>query len=357
LKKTRVLVVDDSVVFRSQIRAALESVDWIEVVGVAANGRIALEKMTTTEVDLISLDLEMPELDGIGTLKEIRRLGLKCKTIVFSSVSKRGAQITLDALELGAADFVPKPGPELHDTRDTVSSVDLLRNLLLPKIENLFRLKTVVEARPIDKYTFQWKGFMPKAIVIGCSTGGPTALEKIFSKLKGPFRCPVLIVQHMPPIFTASLASRIEKICGVAAAEGKNGEVLENKIYMAPGNYHMQVVKQLGELRIQLNQQEQENSVRPAVDQLFRTASAVFQGSCLGIVLTGMGKDGLLGCQQLRSQGNPIIIQNKESCVVFGMPGAVYEASAFDSIQDLDQIAMTLDGFLRAPGIENRNAV
>ncbi len=345
MKKVKVLIVDDSVVFRSQIRAALEAVDWIEVVGVAANGRIALDKIKQQNVDLLILDLEMPEMNGIQTLQELKNQTIQLKTIVFSSVSNRGAQITLDALSLGASDFVPKPdGSGINHSGDPAQ---LLRELLLPKIEPLFKDLAVIGSGAKQISNFNWNQFSPKAIVIGCSTGGPTALETIFSKLKGPFLLPVLIVQHMPPVFTASLVARLSKICGVPGAEAVDGEmVLANKLYMAPGDFHMQVVMATDGLRVRLNQGPQECSVRPAVDQLFRSAAQVYRKECLGIVLTGMGKDGLVGGQLLRQQGNPIVIQERKSCVVFGMPGALYDASAYDDIQDLNSISDRLGYYL-----------
>lgn len=357
MDKIRVLVVDDSVVFRSQIRSCLESSARIEVIGVAANGKIALEKMRNSHVDLVTLDLEMPEMNGIETLQELRRLGLKSKVIVFSSASQRGARATLDALELGAVDFVQKPNGENEKSAESISSVDLLKNLLIPRIESLFFDSSLSQVSTEKTSSFQWKNFTPEAIVIGCSTGGPTALETIFSALKGPFRCPIFIAQHMPPIFTASLAGRLGKLCGVEAAEGVHDEVImENRIYVAPGNFHMQIVMKSGQLRISLNQQEQENSVRPAVDQLFRSAAEVYSKSCLGYVLTGMGQDGLKGAQALRERGNPVVIQNRESCVVFGMPGALFQASAYDSIQNLEQITESFRGYAQLDPLLRRGA-
>lgn len=350
MKKIRILIVDDSVVFRSQIRSALEAIDRFQVMGVAANGRIAIEKMKNIEVDLITLDLEMPVLNGIETLREIRRLGIKTKVIVFSSTSKRGSQNTLEALELGAVDFVAKPGGEAREaSAESFSSVDLLQSLLVGKIEELFPKSLISEMKSsFLKSEFHWQKFEPKAILIGSSTGGPTALETIFGQLQGPFRCPILIVQHMPPIFTASLAQRISRLCGVPAEEGKDGElVTENKIYIAPGGFHMKIEKKGGLLSLQINQEPPENSVRPAVDPLFRSAAEIFNENCLGVILTGMGQDGLKGCQRLRDQGNPVIIQNRESCVVFGMPGAVFQAAAYDGIQNLEQITETLRSYVQ----------
>jgi two-component system, chemotaxis family, protein-glutamate methylesterase/glutaminase len=352
MNTVKVLIVDDSVVFRSQIRAALDATSWIQVVGASANGRLALEKLKSNPVDLIILDLEMPEMNGIETLKELKILGLKTKVIVFSAISKRGAQITLEALDLGATDFVTKPDGTLN-SGNSIGASDTLRNLLLPKIEGLFQTQMVAAKSEKRKLVRPLANLKPNAILIGSSTGGPTALEKIFSGLKGPFACPVLIVQHMPPVFTASLAQRISKLCGVPAGEGVDGEKVENnRIYIAPGNFHMQVIEKDGAPHISLNQQEQECSVRPAVDQLFRTAAKTYPLNCVAFVLTGMGKDGFEGALKLRESGNPIIIQNKESCVVFGMPGALFEASAYDDIQDLEEITATLKGFLQVSQVK-----
>lgn len=350
LSKIKVLIVDDSVVFRTQIRSALESTEGVEVLGVAANGKIALEKMKVSIPDLMILDLEMPELNGIETLKEMKSLGLRTKVIVFSAVSQKGAQNTLDALNLGAVDFIPKPNGENNNT---------IQDLLIPKIQSLFELlpKESGHTSPLKLGSYNWRSFKPEAILIGSSTGGPNALEKIFSQLQGPFQCPVFITQHMPPVFTASLATRISKLCHVPAEEGKDGEVVTpNKIYIAPGNFHMQLQKKLGLIRISLNQQDPENSVRPAVDQMFRSAASIYSGTCLGLVLTGMGKDGLSGVQNLKQSNNPIVIQDKESCIVFGMPGAIFEAGLYDSIQNIEGITAILRQYLCQPNIEQKIA-
>lgn len=358
MSKVRVLVVDDSVVFRTQIQAALKREAWIEVLGAASNGRIALEKIKALKPDLITLDLEMPELNGVETLREMKRTNLVAKTIVFSALSKRGAQITLDALEAGALDFVTKPDGESAGNPNQ-NPADLLHALLVPKIKDLFPIaKSECPPVPDSGKRLDLKTWTPSAVVIGSSTGGPTALEKIFAAVPGPFCCPVLIAQHMPPIFTASLAQRLGKICGVPAAEAIHGEdVVPNRIYVAPGNYHMQVLVVGQGMKIQLNQQEPEHSVRPAVDQLFRSAAAAFHKKCLGIILTGMGRDGALGCEQLRAAQNRVVIQSRESCVVFGMPGAVFEAQAYDEIQDLEQIAATLRACLHEKQQPQRTAI
>jgi two-component system chemotaxis response regulator CheB len=359
MSRVKILIVDDSVVFRSQIRAALDSVAWAEVVAVAANGRVALEMLAQYQPDAMILDIEMPELNGLETLREMKKRGLSTKTIVFSSVSLTGARGALEALELGAIDFVAKPGQDGSSLAG--ARLQALRETLVAKIAQLFtdrvgEPRALGSSRPIGdaNSTFDWLKFRPQSVVIGSSTGGPTALEKIFSQLRGPTRCPIFIVQHMPPIFTASLAERLERLCGIPAAEPVDGEVVKtNRIYMAPGNFHMRIESKGLETVVRINQEEPENSVRPAVDQLFRSAAELFRADCLGIVLTGMGRDGLSGAKMLREKANPMIIQSKESCVVFGMPGALYENGEFDAIQNLDEVAETLR-FYCAPQNERR---
>jgi two-component system chemotaxis response regulator CheB len=351
VEKIRVLVIDDSVVFRSQIKAALELLPWIEVVGVAANGKIGLDKIRSMKVDLVTLDLEMPEMDGLTMLREMKKQQLAAKILVFSAVTPAGASQTFEALDSGAIDFIAKPGP--HAASDpNLSAAQNLQKLLLPKLEALFKAPGKLDPLPIpapaqSKKPFAWSNFHPRALLIGCSTGGPNALEKIFNGLQGPFQIPVFIIQHMPPVFTASLAGRIEKLTGVRAREAVHNEIVQNSaIYVAPGNFHMQLSSAGTDLVIKLNQEEQENSVRPAVDQTFRSAAKIYQGDCLSFILTGMGKDGLDGARSLRSARNPVIIQSRESCVVFGMPGALFEHNEFDDIQDLEQIQSTIAKYL-----------
>ena len=351
MKKVKVLIVDDSVVFRSQIRQALEEIDWIEVVGVASQGRIALDKLKMSQTDLLILDLEMPEMNGIETLKELKKQTAPPKVIVFSSVSVSGAETTLEALSLGATDFVTKPKSFETDlnssTQEKKSPKKILQDLLIPKIENFFMHNQPTFEHPRKEKKFEWKNFIAKAVVIGCSTGGPTVLESLFTNFKGPLPFPIFIVQHMPPIFTASLAERLQKISGIRTKEAQNNEVIEiNTIYVAPGNFHMQIVEVNGQRKIVLNQNEQENSVRPAVDPLFRTAAQIYKSNCMGIILTGMGKDGLAGTKALRRAGNPVLIQSKETCVVFGMPGALYDESEYDEMSSPEGIKKILQSLL-----------
>jgi two-component system chemotaxis response regulator CheB len=356
VEKLRVLIADDSVVYRSQIRAALGRFDNVEVVGVASNGRIACDMLSQMKVDLLILDLEMPEMNGLETLLEMAKRDLfHTKVLLFSSFSKRGAEITLEALRLGASDFIAKPGPLSDASQTNLSPAEKIYELLEPKIRNFrpttatipapFNLTDSIPLTPTKKAGLET--ISPRLIVIGSSTGGPQLLESIFSGLHGPLSCPILIVQHMPPLFTAALAERLQKVSGIPAREARDFDKLENQIYVAPGDFHLVVTRSAGSVLIRTNQEPPENFVRPAVDPLFRSAAKVFGPACLGIVLTGMGSDGTLGAEAIRSVGGGVIIQNKESCAVFGMPGAIFQAGHFDVIATPDEIITLLQNKTR----------
>lgn len=354
----KVLIVDDSVVFRSTISTALANIAEIEVVGTAANGKVALQKLDQIEIDLITLDMEMPDMNGIDTLKALRAKGSKVKVIVFSSQTTRGAEKALEALREGADDVVAKPE---GDNFNFESAAQAVRSALLPKIiqfkdSRLTSLKNNINiseiARPTaadyairEKVAIKSPNLkqnlnlvLPQAIVIACSTGGPSALEKIFANFRGPIRIPILITQHMPPVFTEILARRIQELTQIPTSEGKNGELIQKgHIYIAPGDFHMEVVSETGgQARILLHQQPLRNSVRPAADFMFESASKVYRRGLMGFVLTGMGEDGAAGAKVIRSEQGAIAIQNKESCVVFGMPGAVFDMDEYDAICDLE---------------------
>lgn len=352
----RVLVVDDSVVFRSQIKSALEGVPNVEVVGVANNGKIALQKLQQSSVDLVTLDMEMPEMDGLEAIKEIRKAKFPVKIIVFSAHTTRGSAAALEALAAGAQDFVAKPSGEDVSFEN---AADKIKNELVPKIlqfvpaggsagrdsetglQKLGGSKSASSQRSFirkDLDTFQ-----PSVIVIGASTGGPPALEKALAGLTRPVRVPIVIAQHMPPVFTASLASRLQQLTGVPAAEAIDGEELRpDRIYVAPGNYHLSIAKRGAVAILKLDQGPQRNSVRPAVDVLFESAAEVFAHKVMGVVLTGMGEDGMLGSIAIKEKAGGVMIQDQMSCVVFGMPGAVFNCGAFDKIDSLAEISRYL---------------
>ena len=356
----KVLIVDDSLVFRSQIKVALEGEPDLEIVGVASNGKIALDKMKQTPVDLVTLDLEMPVLSGIETLKEMKAQGINARVIVFSSISTQGSKVTLEALSSGAHDFVTKPS---GDGVNINNAAEKIREQLLPKVRQFIGRGPVAKAPPVasdqpavdlvpkvTKREFPKKNlatFRPSVVLIGSSTGGPPALETIFKGISGPTRCPILIAQHMPPVFTTSLARRIEEICGIPCAEPKNGEVIEaGKIYLAPGDFHFSVKKANDQVIAVLDQNPPVNYVRPAVDVLFESAARLYREGCAAFVLTGMGADGQKGCVTVKESGGGVMIQNEKSCVVYGMPAAVHEAGAFDREADLAAIEHQLKEFV-----------
>ncbi|MFZ4712468.1 MAG: chemotaxis-specific protein-glutamate methyltransferase CheB [Bacteriovoracaceae bacterium] len=350
----KILVVDDSVVFRTQISASLKDVKEVEVVGTAANGRIALQKLEQMNIDLITLDMEMPELNGIETIKAIKEKGLKTKIIVFSSQTPRGATAALEALRLGADDVVAKPS---NDVISFEHAQKMIREALIPSVlqfimnnpyHSLERVSQKESVQNEARNKINLKTFSPKAVVIASSTGGPNALENIFSKLKGPFRYPVFITQHMPPVFTKILADRLSDICGVVVKEAVDGEkALENTVYIAPGDFHMSLKLKSGVVYLSLDQTEQRNSVRPAADNLFETAADIYQDKLLGVVLTGMGEDGVVGATRIKKNKGAVLIQSKETCVVFGMPGAVFERNDYDEIMDLEKIGLYLKDVLK----------
>lgn len=330
---------DDSVLFRSQIQLAIKDSAEIEIVGSASNGRIAIDKMLTQEIDLCVLDCEMPVLDGIETLKEMKSRGIKTKAIMFSSQSKSGAEKALDAMKIYAYDFIPKPVPDSSH----LSPADKIREALLPKILSLFQTlesKPLVTPRPTMPAHFIWEVFKPEVLVIASSTGGPNALVDFFGHLKDPVPFPILITQHMPPVFTASLAQRIGSVCGKVSQEATHGEILKpNQIYMAPGDFHMKLGGTKLTPTILLDQSAQRNFVRPCADFLFESAAKIYSRHTLGLVFTGMGRDGADGAAAIKAAGGGVMIQNQESCVVFGMPGAVFEAGHFDHQGDPQELA------------------
>ncbi len=362
----KILVVDDSVVFRTQITTALSSVSGLEIAGTASNGRIAIQRLAQIPVDLITLDMEMPEMDGMETLKAVRATNRKVKIIVFSSQTLRGAEKALEALREGADDVIAKPS---GDSLNFESALEAVKTVLLPKVMQFndqrlvsFRdnvvLRPTADSIPVSRAISQSPSHyhrrpiqsqFPKVLVIASSTGGPTALETIFSKLRGPFKIPILIAQHMPPVFTQILAKRLGENTGVPAKEAVHNEpILSNNIYVAPGDFHLRIDIVNGHIVTKLSKDEQRNSVRPAADYLFETAAKVYGKNCLGLVLTGMGEDGCDGAIAIKESQGGVLIQNRESCTVFGMPGAVLESGAYDEIGDLAFIAEQLDVILKS---------
>jgi two-component system, chemotaxis family, protein-glutamate methylesterase/glutaminase len=343
-EKIRVMVVDDSTVMRRSICAALGSDPQIDATATAQNGKIALQKLALSQVDVITLDVEMPELNGIDTLKEIKRLYPKIPVIMVSSLTSKGATTTLDALQLGAADYITKPG----SVTSMEQSMELLKSELIPRVRELAGLRAIkpapkaapVQPKPTVKKVANLLPQRIEALAIGVSTGGPNALGKVIPNLPEGFNVPVFIVQHMPPVFTKSLADRLSRDSKIKVVEAEHGMIVQRGwAYIAPGDYHMVVVREGAQVLIHLNQNAKENSCRPAVDPLFRSIAQVYGAKTLACILTGMGNDGLKGAEVLSAAGAEIIAQDKASSVVWGMPGAVTDAGLADPILPLGEIA------------------
>ncbi len=344
-ERIRVLVVDDSVVIRRLVTHALEQDPWIEVVGVAGNGAIALQRIPQMNPDILTLDIEMPEMDGLETLRRIRKSHPQTRVIMFSTLTERGAAVTLEALTLGADDYVTKASNEGSLDR----SMARLREELVPKIKQFFRLPqprraasavTPVVPGAVPALRAASARTQPRVVAIGVSTGGPTALAAMLPGLPAAFPLPVLVVQHMPPLFTRLLADRLRAVCPLRVEEAKQGDAVEpGKVLIAPGDYHMKVAPEGTSVRVCLDQSAPLNSCRPAVDALFASVGEVYGGAAIAVILTGMGQDGLRGSEILKARGASILAQDEASSVVWGMPGAVAGAGLAERILPLDQVA------------------
>jgi two-component system chemotaxis response regulator CheB len=342
--KLRVLVVDDSVVIRQLVTHALGEDPHIEVVGSAANGLIALQKIPQLNPDAVTLDIEMPELDGLATLREIRKRYPDLCVIMFSTLTDHGASATFEALALGANDYVTKAS----NAGSLDRSLSNLRSELVPKIEQFFLLEDKNEAPP-PPFPMARPDFGVKrpairkgkreVVVIGVSTGGPAALAEIVPMFPAAFPLPILIVQHMPPMFTRLLAERLQAKTSLEVSEAGEGmRVARGSILIAPGDHHLTVHNQGSGVVVKLNQQPPENSCRPAADVLFRSAGEVYGGGCIGVVLTGMGRDGYRGAEELKARGAYVVAQDEASSVVWGMPGFVARAGLADAVLPLTAV-------------------
>jgi two-component system chemotaxis response regulator CheB len=346
MSKIRVLVVDDAVVVRKMVTDVIAADPGLEVAGTAANGKIAMAKIPQINPDVVTLDVEMPEMDGLQTLAAIRKLYPTLPVIMFSTLTARGAATTIDALTLGANDYVTKPA----NVGSVTEALQCLRAQLVPKLKLWCTRATKVDSAPLRpgvSFTYMAaprKGTAPVApvevVAIGVSTGGPNALSVLLPQLPADLPVPIVIVQHMPPVFTKLLAERLGTLSALKVSEGAPGDALQpGHVYVAPGDYHMIVKREGVALRIKTNQDTPENSCRPAVDVLFRSVVDLYGAGTLGVILTGMGQDGLRGCERIREAGGQILAQDEASSVVWGMPGFIAKAGLADQVLPLKEIA------------------
>jgi two-component system, chemotaxis family, protein-glutamate methylesterase/glutaminase len=337
-RKIRVLVVDDSVVMRRVLTEAIASDAELEVAGYAANGQIALGLLEQVSPDVVTLDVEMPVLDGLATLKAMRARRCNVPVIMFSTLTERGAEATIDSLALGASDYVAKP----TELGSYFAARERIREALVPKIKALcYKRKSSMAPASAAKPSLARNQLAGRvdAIAIGCSTGGPNALAQVLPGIPREFPIPILIVQHMPPAFTRFLAQRLSSLCPLPVEEAMGGEVLvAGKIWVAPGGFHLAVKRDGAAQKLEVTQAPPENSCRPSVDVLFRSMAQVFANRVLAVVLTGMGQDGLRGCELLADTGAQILVQDEATSVVWGMPGFIAKAGLADAILPLSDI-------------------
>lgn len=343
----RVLIVDDAVVMRRMITEALSRDPAIEVVGTASNGSLALQRLTQYNPDAITMDVDMPELNGLQTLRSIRTTHPKLPVIMVSSTTAKGALTTLDALAAGATDYITKPTGVANPTE----GIERLAADLIPRIKIHCRHIAPITARPVTTPAPRPPTLPPtpprsipfqsaQGILIGTSTGGPNALHLLFSKLPERLGTPIFIVQHMPPVFTKMLAERLSKEGPTRVIEAEQGVLASpGNAYIAPGGHHMTLHREGDATRILLNDDPPENSCRPAVDVLFRSAAPIFGAHTLAIIMTGMGSDGLRGCQHIHEHHGIIIAQNEATSVVWGMPGYVVNAGLARKVLTPEEIA------------------
>lgn len=352
--KIRVLVVDDAVVIRRLVSDCLAADAHIEVVGTAANGQIGLAKIAQLSPDLVTLDVEMPVLDGIKTLVALRKTYPRLPVIMFSTLTERGASATLDALALGANDYVTKPA----NVGSVSTGMQRIREELIPKIKALCgREETAAFAAPVRAFQEAVTPLTPEPagaagvdlLAIGVSTGGPKALATLLPGLTRNFPVPILIVQHMPPLFTRMLAERLAAVSGFPVREGENGAPLvPGDVWVAPGGLHMELARAGASVRLRTQEGPPENSCRPSVDVLFRSVALLYGSRVLGVVLTGMGQDGLRGCERIREAGGQVLVQDEASSVVWGMPGAVSQAGLANRVLPLSQLAFEINRRVQA---------
>jgi two-component system chemotaxis response regulator CheB len=352
----RVMVVDDSVVVRKIVTDVLSEDPAIEVVGTAVNGKIALGKLDQLRPDLVTMDIEMPEMDGIEAVRAIRagRGGpahSRVPIVMFSTLTDRGATATLDALSAGANDYVTKPA----NVGSVGQSMESVREQLIPKIKALTgRPVTPGPARaaaaappPRPALPRTTPSKKPAVLVIGSSTGGPEALARVLPALPATLPVPVLLVQHMPPVFTRQFAQRLDRVCQLRVVEAVDGApLLPGTVHLAPGDHHLVVRPTAKGPLTSLNQAPPENFCRPAVDPLFRSAVAAYDGAVLAVVLTGMGSDGRNGATEVRAAGGTVVVQDQATSVVWGMPGAIAQAGLADEILPLNRVAEAIQRHL-----------
>lgn len=361
VQKVSVMVVDDSALMRKMISDMINMEDDMEVIAVARNGEELLEKLKKQVPDVITLDIEMPKMNGIETLKKIMELKIPTKVIMISSLTQDGAEETMECLEIGAIDFVPKPSGSIS------LNINVVREILVSKIRGIRFVRknpSVINTKDVDTkegktreihrvsqvLKIRERDSRPKdirskkivnkkisSIVMGASTGGPKALFNVITNLPEKLGVPILVVQHMPEGFTKAFAERLDKFSKVKVVEAREGMSIEKDVvYIAPGGKHMEISRNK---TITLNLEPQMWGVRPAVDKLFISGAKVYGENLLGIILTGMGRDGANGIIEVKKAGGATISEDESTCIIYGMPKAAYDTNMIDEVIPLYDIS------------------
>ena len=363
----KVIVCDDSALMRNLLGRIIDDAPGLELAGKAMNGKFLLNKLSTLKPDIILLDLEMPEMNGIEFLKERKRLGIDIPVVILSSVAKKGARITMEALNLGASDFILKPSgsisEDIHTIRDTIVETLLAygHRYMMKKSGNVFKVsssdlpgmpaveKKVSESRAADiRPEKKEKTGNVEIVALGISTGGPNALRKVMADIDPELPVPMLIVQHMPAGFTAEFAKSLDRICPLEVKEGEDGDILAaGRVFIAPGGFHIEVEKKRLASVLRVTSGDLKNGHRPSAGVLFESVAENFGGKTLAVIMTGMGKDGSDEIGQIWSKGGITIGQDEASSVVYGMPRVAADNGFLDYIVSLDEMASTINRIVK----------
>ena len=353
--KIKILICDDSAILRRLTKQALAAYKDIEVIGEASNGQNALDFIAVTRPDVVLLDVEMPVMDGVDALRHIRKRFGNLPVIMFSSITTgRSSEATIDALQAGANDFVAKPssvgslqnalqgiGKDLREKIIAITRRNVVKKGVLPSTKR--------NPKTADKF-ISAKDANVQIVGIGSSTGGPAALAKVVSRLRPNILVPIIITQHMPGAFIGPLAAKLSTVGSYEVRPATNGEPLQpGRILMAPGDFHLCLKREQNKVVTVLNDGPPVNSCRPAVDPMFESMAKCYGPYCLGVVLTGMGKDGKDGAEVIKKQGGVMFAQDEDTCVVYGMPREVVEAGYADRVLPIDQIGAEISQFTSSP--------
>ena len=363
----RLLIVDDSAVYRQALQNIVATIPGVICIGQACDGKEAIDMIITDKPDVVTLDMEMPVMSGVEVIKAVTAKKLQTTLIIVSACSQSGAEVAINALKLGAYDFITKPnrlgrsGAKEDLRRQLIEKLDTLkcgnsrvfrsaRSQSAPVVTTVVtpvKKQDILKGQAIAPLSVTNLGIALKAVVMGCSTGGPKALLKLFSGLQSPLDVPIFVVQHMPPMFTKTLAVSIDEMTTVSVKEAEDGDKPQaNHAYIAPGGRQMKLVQGSAGIEIKITDDEPENFCKPSVDYFFSSVAEVYESRALGVILSGMGGDGCAGLRKMKHCGATVLGQDEASCVVYGMPRVAQEAGLVDQQITIDNMAAAIEGFL-----------